>query len=66
MNALDYVIKKLAKGESLPAKYCDHKLQGGLRGYRECHIEPDWLLIYYLTKQEMRLERTGSHSELYK
>jgi mRNA interferase YafQ len=61
------VIKKLARGESLDAKYKDHPLLGGYLGARECHIEPDLLLIY--EKQEniliLNILRAGSHSNLF-
>ena len=63
---LDEIIKKLAKGVKLPAKNKDHKLHGNWKKYRECHIEPDWLLIYHRTKEILILERTGSHPELFK
>lgn len=61
------VINKLAKGEFLDAKYKDHPLLGGYLGARECHIEPDLLLIY--EKQEniliLNILRAGSHSNLF-
>ena len=61
------VINKLARGESLDAKYMDHPLLGGYLGARECHIEPDLLLIY--EKQEniliLNILRAGSHSNLF-
>ena len=61
------VIKKLARGESLDAKYKDHPLLGGYLGASECHIEPDLLLIY--EKQEniliLNILRAGSHSNLF-
>jgi len=66
LDYLDDIIKKLAKGEKLPVKNNDHKLHGKWKKYRECHIEPDWLLIYHQTKEVLILERTGSHSELFK
>ena len=50
---------------TLPKKYKDHSLIGNWRGHRECHIKPDWLLIYRIQEQELNLERTGSHSELF-
>ncbi len=57
----------LVAGKSLPAKNKDHVLTGNWRGHRECHIEPDWLLIYKVNETEKILEyaRTGSHSELF-
>ena len=45
INKLQYVITVLANGEKLPEAYCDHPLKGEYSGYRECHVEPDWLLI---------------------
>ena len=61
------VVNKLADNESLYAKYKDHALIGSYSGYRECHIEPDWLLIYTVKKDILTLVlyRTGSHSELF-
>ena len=51
--------------EALPPHYRDHKLVGPFRGRRECHIEPDWLLVYKLTEGEVIFERTGTHSDLF-
>jgi mRNA interferase YafQ len=62
---LKEIIEKIVKGESLDEKYRDHALTGNYRQTRECHIEPDWLLIYKLTKENLILIRTGSHSELF-
>jgi len=69
IGKLDYVIQELAVPNRLPGKYRDHFLIGDYAGYRECHIEPDWLLIYdYETlddgEQQLLLVRTGSHSDL--
>lgn len=63
---LDNVIEIIQKGEKLDAKYRDHALSGAYRGFRECHIQPDWLLVYYIENQIMTLTlvRTGSHSNL--
>ena len=65
---LDLVIEELAVPNPLPEKYQDHPLKGNYKGYRECHIEPDWLLIYgYETlddEDQLLLVRTGTHSEL--
>ena len=44
----------------------DHKLGGSWKGHRECHVEPDWLLIYYIDESKIIFERLGSHSELFK
>jgi mRNA interferase YafQ len=61
------VMISLAAGEALPEKYKDHSLIGNYTKRRECHIEPDWLLIYKLDADEMIItfERTGSHSDLF-
>ncbi len=61
------VVDILVKGEPLPEEYHDHKLQGTYKGYRECHLAPDWLLIYKLEKEKLilTLTRTGSHSDLF-
>ena len=60
------VIKKLVNREPLERKYKDHKLRGKFKNRRECHIEPDWLLIYKIEEDTIFFERTGSHSELFK
>lgn len=60
------VISIIAEGDALEAKYRDHILTGQYKGSRECHIEPDWLLVYELTKTELILVRTGTHSDLFK
>lgn len=59
------VIRDLVAGEELAAKYKDHGLVGQYRDSRECHIEPDWLLIYERTESEIVLVRTGTHSDLF-
>ena len=66
ISLLDNVIEKLQKGEKLDDKYRDHALTGTYRGFRECHIQPDWLLIYFVENKITTLTavRTGSHSEL--
>jgi len=67
LSLLDSVITKLQKRETLEAKYCDHQLTGNFARLRECHISPDWLLIYAIDNGRLILtaSRTGSHSELY-
>ena len=67
MTELAKVITILANGDKLPDKYRDHELQGNYKGYRECHIEPDWLLIYKISSNILvpSLVRTGSHSRLF-
>lgn len=64
---LTQVIKKLANGEKLAEKYKDHNLLGEYAGCRECHITPDWLLIYEIADDELilYLTRTGTHSDLF-
>lgn len=57
------VIDLLLKNEELPENYKDHSLRGNWGGRRDCHIEPDWVLIYRKDDGEIRLERTGSHSD---
>lgn len=61
------VIKKLANGEPLPERNKDHILTGDYAGCRECHITPDWLLIYEIRDRELLLylTRTGTHSDLF-
>jgi len=66
MIKLRSVIELLIAGHILDIKYCDHPLLVKWHGHRDCHIEPDWILIYRITADSIYLERTGSHSELYK
>lgn len=67
LSLLKTVINILASGEQLPEKYCDHSLAGDYIGYRECHITPDWLLVYRIEKNLLilGLTRTGMHSDLF-
>lgn len=67
MQKLQSLLELLLVGEALPIKNRDHSLTGNYIHYRECHIEPDWLLIYRINKGEKLIEliRTGSHSELF-
>ncbi len=65
MSKLKDVIKLLQEGNPLPAKYRNHKLQGEFKDYWECHIEPDWLLVYRKTDTELILFATGTHSDLF-
>ena len=68
LGELQAVVDLLIAGEVLPARYKDHALKGSLKAFRECHIVPDWLLIYMLKKKELILvlSRTGTHGELLK
>ena len=65
LTKLSAIINLLLEEEPLPAKYKNHKLQGGYKDCWECHIEPDWLLIYVKTKTEIIFARTGTHSDLF-
>lgn len=60
------IIEQLSQGARLSQQLRDHKLVGNWSDHRECHIEPDWLLIYRITSEGLFLERTGSHAELFK
>ena len=66
ISKLTVVIEKLLHQEKLETKYQDHPLSGKFKNHRDCHIEPDWILIYRTTIDELILERTGSHSDLFK
>ena len=55
----------LLAGETLPERYRDHPLKGEWQGYRDAHIEPDWLLIYRVAGDELHLVRTGTHADLF-
>lgn len=67
LELLTEVIKMIAYGEELPARYKDHNLNGKFAMCRECHITPDWLLIYELAESDLilYLTRTGTHSDLF-
>lgn len=60
-----FVTGKLINEKKLDLKYKDHKLSGNFIGRRECHIKPDWLLIYKISEDKVIFERTGTHSELF-
>ena len=66
LGKLKIVLESLVEGGELADTYRDHVLVGQYKGTRECHIEPDWLLIYELTESEIVLIRAGSHSDLFK
>ena len=66
MGKLRAVLASLIRQEPLTARSLDHPLRGIWKGYREAHIEPDWLLIYRVAGNELRLVRTGSHADLFK
>jgi mRNA interferase YafQ len=66
IDKLFAVIELLALRRPLPSRHKDHKLFGYAKEHRDCHIEPDWLLIYRFDGKDLILERTGSHSELFR
>lgn len=66
ISKIKSIMTKLVNEESLDSKHRNHKLAGNYKNHWECHIEPDWLLIYRLTSTEVVFERTGSHSDLFK
>jgi mRNA interferase YafQ len=66
LNKLADIIEKLSNEEPLSPKCRNHKLKGCFKGRFECHIEPDWLLVYCKTATHIMFERTGSHSDLFK
>ncbi len=67
LKLLQNVVNKLAEGENLPVANRDHELTGFYKTFRECHIKPDWLLVYkhYSDKLILVLSRTGTHSDLF-
>ena len=67
IELLNYVVDKLASEEALDERYRDHALTGNYVDFRECHIKPDWLLIYRIDNNELYLflSRTGTHSDLF-
>ena len=67
LNDLTGIIELLQNGQPLPPENRDHDLTGNFAGFRECHIHPDWLLIYYIQHDRLVLVcvRTGSHSDLF-
>lgn len=65
MGKLQQVIDTLRIPTVLPPKNTDHNLTGNYAGYRECHIEPDWLLVYRQSRTELYLYRTGTHADLF-
>lgn len=65
LNLLKDIVATLTIPESLPQKNQDHDLKGKYKGRRECHIAPDWLLIYEIDRDVLYLDRTGTHSDLF-
>jgi mRNA interferase YafQ len=65
MDKLKRLLSLLIKGAPLPAIYLDHPLKCNWHGFRDAHIEPDWLLIYKISGDVIRFERTGRHTDLF-
>jgi mRNA interferase YafQ len=65
MDKLKAVLSRLIEQEPLPAYYNDHPLKGDWSGFRDLHVEPDWLLLYRVQGDELQLARTGSHADLF-
>ena len=66
LTRLRALLASLIRQEPLTARHLDHPLRGIWKDYREAHVEPDWLLIYRIVGNELRLVRTGSHADLFK
>ena len=66
LQKLQQIVTLLAEGTILPLMNSDHPLFGQWQTSRDCHVEPDWILIYTADQQSLRLERTGTHSDLFK
>ncbi|MBP7964221.1 MAG: type II toxin-antitoxin system YafQ family toxin [Caldilineaceae bacterium] len=65
LSKLESVIRTLVAQSPLDERLRDHALTGNWRGYRDCHIQPDWLLLYRVVDDELQLARTGSHADLF-
>lgn len=65
LQKLKAVVSQLVDGAPLPTKHRDHALTGNWNSWRDCHVEPDWVLIYKRTEDELVLARTGSHADLF-
>jgi mRNA interferase YafQ len=66
MTKLRAVLIMLIEQQVLPVEYKDHPLRGDWKGFRDLHIESDWLLLYRIEGEELQLARTGSHSDLFR
>lgn len=66
LEGLKFIISTLSTQKVLPRQYKDHPLSGKLNGYRDCHIEADFILLYKIGKGELNLVRLGTHSEIFK
>ncbi len=65
IDKLKQILAALIHEEPLPERHQDHVFRGNLRNRRECHVEPDWLLVYKLNDDDIIFERTGTHSDLF-
>ena len=65
MGKLRALLMLLIEDKPLPPEYLDHPLKGGWKGYRDSHIEPDWLLIYRVADDDLHLVRTGTHADIF-
>lgn len=65
LEKLRSIVRKLARGEHLDSRHKDHPLIGAWKDCRDCHVESDWVLIYSTNAEYLRLERTGTHSDLF-
>ncbi len=65
LGKLKAIVETRIAGETLPDRCVDHSLVGSCAGWRDCHIEPDWILIYKIAPDTLTLGRTGSHSDLF-
>jgi mRNA interferase YafQ len=66
LNKLKQLVSAIANNEALQERHRDHALSGNWSGSRDCHIEPDWILLYRVDEENLFLERTGSHSDLFR
>ena len=66
LDKLEAIVNLLQEQAPLPARRCPHLLRGNWAGHWDCHVEPDWLLLYKVTGKELILVRTGSHAELFR
>lgn len=66
LDKLDVVVTLLQGQQPLPSRYRAHRLRGNWAAHWDCHVEPDWLLLYQLTEKELILVRSGSHAELFR
>jgi mRNA interferase YafQ len=66
IQKLKEIVRQIANGEMLDARHRDHALTGSRHGSRDCHVEPDWLLIYRKDDDSLYLERSGTHSDLFR